>query len=136
LLEKDKYGKSVKAKVSNFPPKKKRKTKNKNFYLSVINFICSEMTTAEKKGYINQYKIKNILVMYFVGFCLFRSRRKSRRSAVSLFFWWLGAKKLPFLSFLFWQLVLLLATLTVHRVPCDSVAHDAELGSVKGSVDR
>jgi hypothetical protein len=48
----------------------------------------------------------------------------------------LGAKKLPFLSFLFWQLVLLLATLTVHRVPCDSVAHDAELGSVKGSVDR
>jgi hypothetical protein len=30
----------------------------------------------------------------------------------------------------------LLATLTVHRVPCDSVAHDAELGAVKGSVDR
>jgi hypothetical protein len=30
----------------------------------------------------------------------------------------------------------LLATLTVHRVPCDSVAHDAELGSMKRSVDR
>jgi hypothetical protein len=30
----------------------------------------------------------------------------------------------------------LLATLTVHRVPCDSVAHDAELGSVRGSLDR
>jgi hypothetical protein len=32
--------------------------------------------------------------------------------------------------------VALLATLTVHRVPCDSVAHDAELGSVGGSLDR
>ncbi len=30
----------------------------------------------------------------------------------------------------------LLATLTVHRVPCDSVVHDAELGSVRGSLDR
>ena len=30
----------------------------------------------------------------------------------------------------------LLATLTVQRVPCDSVAHDAELGSVGGSLDR
>ena len=28
------------------------------------------------------------------------------------------------------------ATLTVHRVSCDSVAHDAELGSMTGSVDR
>ncbi len=30
----------------------------------------------------------------------------------------------------------LLATLTVHRVPCDSVAHDAELGPVGGSLER
>ncbi len=30
----------------------------------------------------------------------------------------------------------LLATLTVHRVPSDSVAHDAELGSWRGSLDR
>jgi hypothetical protein len=110
--------------VSNFPTKTKRKTKNKKFYLSVVNFICSEMKTAEKKGYINLFKLKNILEVYFVGLCMFRSRRKRRRSAVSLFFWWLSAKKVALPPLFVWQLVLLLATLTVHRVSCDSVTHD------------
>ncbi len=71
--------------------------------------------------------------MFCVSFCLFRSRRERRRSAVSLFF--LG-KKLPFLPFLVLAVGAVAATLSVHRVSCDSVAHDAELGSLKGSVNR
>ena len=75
--------------------------------------------------------------MYFVWFCLFRSRRKSRRSDLSLFFWWLGGKKLPFLSFLFgsWCCCWRPGLCIVFRVRA-LLAHDAELGSVKGSVDR
>ena len=64
----------------------------------------------------------------------FRSRRKSRRPAFSLFFWWLGLKMFP--SFLFWQLAMQLATLTWLRVLRDSAAHEAELGRVNVSVDR
>jgi hypothetical protein len=69
-------------------------------------------------------------------FFLFRSRRKRRRSAVSLFFLVVGREKVVLPSLFLLSVGALLATLTVHRVPCDSVAHDAELGSVRESLDR
>jgi hypothetical protein len=47
-----------------------------------------------------------------------------------------GLEKVALPSFLFWQLVMRLATQTWLRVRRDSAAHEAEFGLVKGSVDR
>ncbi len=106
--------------------------------MSVINFVCFEKTTVGKKGYINPYSSKNMVENFVKGICLFRSRRKRRRSAVSLFFLVVGLEKVALPPLFVLSVGALLATLTVHRhrVPCDSVAHDAELGSVRGSLDR
>ena len=54
-MVKDSYGKTVKVKVSNCPPKnpkKQNKTKSEKFYLSVIHSLCFEKKTVGKKGYI------------------------------------------------------------------------------------
>ena len=106
-MVKDSYEKTVKVKVSNRPPKKTKKqnkTKRNKFYLSVINFL-------------------------FVSFS-----QEKQKIAVSLFFWWFGGEKVALPPLFVLAFVALLATLTVHRVPCDSVAHDEELGSVGGVV--
>jgi hypothetical protein len=59
-----------------------------------------------------------------MGFVCFVLAGKAEDPLFPSFFGGWAQKKLPFLHFLFWQLVLLLATLTVHRVSCDSVTHD------------
>ena len=61
---------------------------------------------------------------------------KTRRSNVSLFFWWLGSKKLPFPPANFWQLVVGLASLVVLCLEREREGPEAEMGVVKGSVER
>ena len=69
--------------------------------------------------------------MFFVLFVSF-SHEKQKIRCFPLFF----GKKVALPSLFVLAVGAVAATLTVHRVPCDSVAHDAELGSLKGSVDR
>jgi hypothetical protein len=102
--------------VGNLPPKKKRKIKNKNFYLYVIKLIRSGTKSVGKKVYVNQERLQNMFEMDRVGYSWCRSRRNNTRSTVFVILWWLGAKKLPFPSFLFWQLVLWLMTVTLPHV--------------------
>jgi hypothetical protein len=73
---------------------------------------------------------QNDLFRWF-GICCVR---KTRRSNVSLFFWWLGSKKLPFPLANFWQLVVGLASLVVLCLERESEVHEAEKGVVKGLV--
>jgi len=60
--------------------------------------------------------------------CWFRFSQEKQKIRFFPLFLVVGPEKFALPSFLFWQLVMRQATLTLHRVPHDSAAHDAELG--------
>ncbi len=69
------------------------------------------------------------------GFCLFVLAGKEEDFFFLFGFGGWARKSCPSSSFVL-SVGALLATLTLHRVSCDSVAHDAELGSGRESLDR
>ena len=81
-------------------------------------------------------KTKIFVKKSHVGGCGICCVRKTRRSDVSLFFWWLSLKKLPFPPANFWQLVAGLASLVVLCLEREREGPEAEKGVVKGSVER
>ena len=77
-----------------------------------------------------------MLKKFCVGFWFLLFSQEKKKIRFSPLFLVVGCEKVALPPLFVFSVGALLVTLTVLRVPCDSVAHDAELGSLKGSVDR
>ncbi len=77
-----------------------------------------------------------MLEKFCVGFLFVSFSQEKQKIRCFPLFFVVGREKVTLPPLFVLSVGALLATLTVHRIPCDSVAHDAELGSWRRSLDR